>query len=622
MRVLLTISALFIFSFSFSQKIKNTKVESSYDTTSLPFLDDFYLYNNSIDTTLWNIEGGGFLNNGYPISSPSLGVISLDGKQSDGVPYICVDYEATLTPEYSDSIDYFVTKAIDLSSVTSDSSLALSFFWQMGGQSSTNSPELEDGDSLHLYFLKRDSTWVKVWPSTTADSTEIANTTPGDPFQYKFISITDSVNFFHEGFRMNFTTYGAATGPYDVWSIDYIYLDTDRVTDSRLVDLAFNKRPTSLLQNYTSVPISHFKVADESIIADSVFSSMINISNSGLQFLEATAPGNIYETFRDIRIDTLTGINETQFPATDEETKVTWTPDKTTIFNAVSAMDETTPINLRYTISNKTSDTIPHNDTIYGSTYLNNYYAYDDGTAESGLGIFNFGQLAIQYNNLKQDTLEYIDIYFPKMEFNLEFSSINLKVWQSLDGVDGAVATNVIQSLAALVFYEDGLNQFYHYRLTNPIPLEPGIFYIGFEQNIQTRIYIGWDKNIDRSDKVFFQNTFGSWDSYQNTDVSAFGSPMIRPRFGTPDDSEVVSIVETSVNPIIHIFPNPTSDKLKITGNIRYVEVFAITGESIFTQTLSGSDIESINTSNLVDGIYLIKISGEGFSDVQRFVKE
>ena len=492
----------------------------------------------------------------------------------------------------------------------------------MGGLSVNNSPEVDEGDSLHLYFLKRDSTWVKVWPTTKADSTEISNTSPGDPFNYKFISITDSVNFFHEGFRFNFTTYGAATGPYDLWSVDYVYLDTNRVLDSRLVDFAFNKTPSSLLKDYTSMPISHLKEAGPSVIADEVNSSMINISNSGIQFLEATAPGNIYETFRDTRIDTITAINEKQVVGYDEESKVSWTPNKNTIYNAVNLMNDSIPIFLKYMFSNKTSDTIPHNDTTYGGTYLSNYYAYDDGTAESGMGIFGFGQLAIKYNNQKKDILEYIDIYFPKMEFNLEFTAINLKVWKSLAGIDGASETVVLQSVAAIVLYKSGLNKYYHYKLASPISIEPGTFYVGFEQNEQTRIYIGWDKSIDNSDKVYSQSSSGVWDSYQNTDQFAFGSPMIRPRFGYPADLPVVDIVETKLNPIVQVFPNPVTDKLYLTGNARSAELYSLTGELIKSNSLSGKDLETINTADLLSGMYLIKVKTKNYTEVQRFVKQ
>lgn len=591
---------------------------------NLPFIDDFYVYNNSIDTNLWNLEGGTFLNNGYPISSPSTGVITFDGKQSDGVPYAFIDFETTTTPEFSDSIDYLVSKAIDLSAVSTSSNLALSFFWQKGGASATNAPEIEEGDSLHLYFLRRDSIWQKVWPlsSTVIDTLELANTEPGDPFQHKFISITDSTLFFHEGFRMKFCTYGSSTGPYDIWSIDYVYLDTNRVLNSRLLDFAFNKRPTSILNRYTSAPISHIVEKGSSAIADTVFSSMINISDNGSLFLEESAFGNIIETFRNTNIDTIEATNETQFIGVDEETNVIWSPNKATILAGIASANDGDPINLRYTFNNKTPDTIPHNDTIYGSTYLNNYYAYDDGTAESGVGIFDYGELAIQYENFKKDTLTYIDIYFPKMEFNLEFTAINLKVWQSLDGIDGASETEVLQRVSAVVLYKSGLNQFYHYQLASPIILEPGNFYIGFEQNIQTRIYIGWDKSTDHSNKVYFQGSTGVWDTYQSTDQFAFGSPMIRPRFGPPSDSSVVGIETTSIQPIIQIFPNPTSANLNITGNIRTVEITSITGEIILTQQLSGLDIETVNTTDLNSGIYLIKMSGKGFVEVQRFVKE
>lgn len=610
--------SLIIFSIGF-----NLRINAQVDTLNLPFIDDFYSYNSYPDTLKWEKEGGSLLNNGYSISSASYGAISFDGIQSDGVPYAFVDYQPTVIPEFDDSIDFLSTKPIDLSMVTNSSNLAFSFFWQKGGASPSNAPELEEGDSLHLYFFKRDSTWEKVWPlgSNITDTAELSQAKPGDPFNYKFISITDSVKYFHKGFKSKFTTYGAANGPFDLWNVDYIYLDTNRVLNSRILDFAFNKKPTSLLKDYTSAPVTHIIESGEDIISDEVFSSMINISDNGLLFLEDTAFGNVSESFRMVNIDTILAKNEERFIGVDEETKIIWKPNKTSIYNAINTLNDGDPINLESTFINKTPDTIPYNDTIIGSTYLYNYYAYDDGSAESGVGIFNFGQIAIKYNNLKTDTLEYIDIYFPKMEFNLLNTAINLKVWQNLEDVDGASSTDVLLTSASIVRYQDGLNHFYHYKLPSPLILEPGTFYIGFEQNIQTRIYIGWDKSTDHSDKLFFQGSTGEWIDYQSSDNFAFGSPMIRPRFGEPDDDPLLSIVEMSSKPLIQLFPNPTDSELNITGNFSRVMVYNITGKVILEKTTNKKDIETIDVSNLTSGIYVIRLIGENFSDTQKFIK-
>ena len=141
-----------------SQALGTKSQISVLDTISLPFLDDFSKDNIYPDASLW-LDSNAFINRDYPITPPTLGVATLDGASKTGCPY-----DTIITGAGSYPADTLTSKPINLSSLPSDSSVVLSFFWQAKGRG--NDPE--NSDSLILQFRNpsdsnNTTAWRNIW---------------------------------------------------------------------------------------------------------------------------------------------------------------------------------------------------------------------------------------------------------------------------------------------------------------------------------------------------------------------------------------------------------------------------------------------------------------------------
>ncbi len=109
------------------------------DTLELPFFDDFS-YNSPIaNINLWQ-KSSVFVNRTYPINPPTIGVVTLDGLDSNGLAY---DINIS---NFSGFADKLTSHPIDLSNSTNP--LFLMFYYQPQGLG--DNPQTED--SLILEF--------------------------------------------------------------------------------------------------------------------------------------------------------------------------------------------------------------------------------------------------------------------------------------------------------------------------------------------------------------------------------------------------------------------------------------------------------------------------------------
>lgn len=90
--------------------------------------------------------------------------------------------------------------------------------------------------------------------------------------------------------------------------------------------------------------------------------------------------------------------------------------------------------------------------------------------------------------------------------------------------------------------------------------------------------------------------------------------------FIVTDDCATLAIEEKQMTNL-QVYPNPTSGKLKITGNINpvSVEVFDLTGKKV----MNLKNTKSLNLQNLSAGCFFIKITDqEGNNQVKRVIKK
>ncbi len=587
---------------------KNQRIAAqTVDTLSLPFFDDFTkTETGSLNTNIWIEESGVFVNNNFCQNPPNFRVASFDGTNRFGIPYSFLPNTDDISLTVNDFTDNLISKPIDLSTITPTSNLVFSFYWQKGGLTEHHEPT--EVDSLYLYFLDLDSNWVKVWPRSSEQIDAVKDAKNGE-FYSQFISITDT-NYFHKGFQFRFTTFGRATGPWDLWSVDYILLDSNR-TNELIVDFGYSNTPPSLLKEYESMPFQHF--------LDNPIDYLISVTQTKIKSL-SIEPNIVKDStvlIRELVTKTTldsTNIEDTKViqPLTDYE--VTWDFSPSTIATNIEKIkdQEYALIGTTFNLSSSASDTVTSNNSITKETLLANYYAYDDGTAEGGIGIREYGLVAYKYDIKKNDDLTAVSIYFPKIEVNMANTALNIRVWKTLEGIDGATQDELLGSVFSQLIYSDStLNEFFTYTFSSPIPVEAGWIYIGYEQpNSLYRLYVGLDENTNNIDRYYYRSG-GSW----NQDFLAEGvkgSVMIRPKFG---EDPIIGLPKPKIETqeTYQIYPNPTTGVVNIEGNFDQLTVTDLTGKILLK-----SQENQINLDMCSTGMYLIHL----FYGSQKTVKK
>jgi len=276
-------------------------------------------------------------------------------------------------------------------------------------------------------------------------------------------------------------------------------------------------------------------------------------------------------------------------------------PPVQALFNIDYELDTTS-----YIIKHYISDSSDQNPIVDSAIYRQgfyNYYAYDDGTPELGLGLSPTGSsLAYQFTVSMPDTLQGVQMYFNKTLNDVNEIYFKLKVWSDNNGQPGEV---IYEQENVKVAWANGLYHFYPYMLENPI-IVSGTFYVGWEKYTSSFLNIGFDSNNDKSDKIF-SNSVGEWETSQFE-----GALLIRPIVGS---RSVLGISEASSSSItqIKVYPNPASTWFSIAqsdlvnNSELQLDIVNLLGKKVMTQKGIG---QQVNIEKLPSGLYVVKIQG------------
>jgi hypothetical protein len=237
--------------------------------------------------------------------------------------------------------------------------------------------------------------------------------------------------------------------------------------------------------------------------------------------------------------------------------------------------------------------------------------AYDNGTAESGIGINgNPGSYAVQFKLNVADTLRGMQIYFNPVINGANLKLIDLHVWDDSFGKPGKMK----DTLGILPTYSGNLNEFNTYWFETPIRVDattfPGlIFYIGWTQTNGDNLNIGFDRYTNSQEKRFF-NVNGNWE--MSTDANNYGSVMMRPIIGSANP---LNIEKPLAAEQLRIQPNPVTDgnliiKLPaewkdISENTLEVKIVSANGSLVY----SGGFSNPVNVSGLQPGFYMVLLT-------------
>lgn len=547
--------------------------------TGLPFLDDFSQRWYYPDDSKWE-DNFVYINSNFPLDPLSYGVATFDGLDDKGYPY---DFNNATSYGIA---DYLTSRRIDLSSIVD--SVFLSFYYQPQGIGNKPQPE----DSLRVeFFHPIDSIWKRAW-GTKGEAVH--------PFKLVMIPV-DTV-YHTSTFQFRFKNYSTLSGNVDHWHVDYVYLNDNRgASDTVFNDVAIVENNYNMLKNYTAMPWSHYKVDSIGNMADTMH---VKYKNNGTT-TEAVFYKYQVSNENDVQVElypsTLSSKNVGPKSTLDEPHAVNSMPANDFYFPTNNSTVSFFKIK-NYFDLNLTTDFIPKNDTAVTYQVFGSYYAYDDGSAEVGYGVQGVGsKLAHEFTIKKSDTLTALQIYFNPITYNVSAKTFKLTVWSKLNP-ENIIYQETVTFSPNYTFF----NEFETYKLTNPILLNTGKYYFGWEKVSEDLLNVGWDLNKDNSSKVHY-NATGAWatSSYQ-------GSLMLRPVFGTTNDP-VVSLDDnnTAANVNFMIYPNPSNGFVNIKTNIQndnILDVYNVFGKHISTKNIFNINNE-INLNYLKNGVYLIKIT-------------
>jgi hypothetical protein len=550
----------------------STRTSIAADTLSLPFIDDFAQEGIYPNSDLWT-DSNVFVNSTFCDNPPTVGCATFDGIDKFGNRYTL-----SSPPQHCDTL---TSKPLFLGAYASDTTLWLSFYYQPKGTGLSPSSQ----DSLLLYFKDNTGLWVRAWFRT--------NVSAGAAFQRVNVHVNDT-RYLYDGFQFRFMNYGPGNKNSDHWNVDYVYLNRSRYDNDSILDIGFINKPKSILSEYQSMPWTHYS------------SSIPSVSNMNDSVRNIEYPSSSVNYFTNIYDESGNSIfNAFGNDPTGPGHVSHFNPPLNGFTYPSTPADSATFLIKSYTSSNGSLNF--NNDTVLYHQNFFNYYAYDDGSAESTTGLSGTNRkFAAKFNIKAQDTLRGVQIYFNPTSTDVSFRPIHLAVWSSVD-VGSNTANQVYLMIDQFPENIDSINGFATYKYDAPLVVGPGNIWVGFTQSNEsvneTYIGMGVDRNVNNQNNMFI--------SYNNQWYTSpfVGSWMLRPVFGK--DFSLVSTNEISKDNFkFDVFPNPATDKLRFNihnSSINY-ELTDIAGRIVLHGKLISPEV---NVSELSSGIYFVRLKDD-----------
>ncbi len=601
-------------------------IQVAVDTLQLPFMDDFSYFGPYPDDSHW-LDQDVFINNDMADTPPSWGVATFDGLNSKGTAYGGGYGEA----------DNLTSTYINLGNVSED--VYLTYWLQRRGFG--DRPEIQD--SFILEFKDRSGKWqtINKLPGAPANESSSAES----PFRFYSIPVPSA--FKYNTFQFRFRNLSERTGILDVWHLDYVRLDRN-AKDSIFNDIAFTRFPNFILKKYSAMPWRQFMGNEEKELGEKIKVNIWNHfdeaqpANASTAYLWETRTGKpifIKTLFNNLEPNIPNG-----FPIMRTYNLMGDTTGFTNIWaNYIQAMKnpdfenfKQLAFKLEYTFNNTSQNfgegyrkSVENNDNVSRFTTFDNYFSYDDGTAEAGLIAQQGVEVALQYELNKPDTLRAIQFHFPRTTVDIANQRFTIKVW-----VDSLNTTPKYQAFSQRAYYADiffdTLQGFTTYPLVDasgkftPIALKAGKFYIGWEQETAcdgTRcIPVGFDRNSDAM-QYAFRKVGSKWESFPANFPK--GAIMIRPVVGdeTPLATSTDDMQKPSQNFVL--YPNPARDLLNIIPTQGWYEDFQYLLFNSAGQRLKAGALQpQLQVGDLPPGIYFMKIADRHTNQIwnERFI--
>lgn len=594
--------------YSIYDTLEEGNIEDTVWLKNLEFFQDSVLVfeNKVTNKDAYWIDSNVYRNTHFAVNPWTIGVATFDGLKANGFPY-------SINTSIRGYGDYLTSKPINLNGLKLKDSLYFSFLYQPKGfgdaPENINVGSTSKHDSLCLQFYNPTyDKWFSVWSRTVSEIPDIQNKEFVN-FKKVHFKIKDST-FLKNNFQFRFVNYGDLSGSLDHFHLDYVkFRKNSGYQDTLFKDFAIIYPVNSILKKYTSVPWVHFNKSSKKSLSDSIAyfirnGSNVDENNDQSNYLRLYKQGIKFNEFEILGQKLTNGqVNYSKF---------------TNYLSFHNFMDK---INIPYTINeDSTSVTIkanikasftnlPENDSSIFIQKFQDYYAYDDGTAEAAYGLKSAqASVAYKINTLIPDSLIGAYIYFSPSVNDKSKKEFALTIWKDNNGIPGDIIYEDDDFSLHNPLYGNARDHFmaYYFKDFKRFWVDTS-FFIGLRQIDNDYLNIGFDRNTKNISRIFYSLDKTNWNRSQ---VDSVGSLMIRPAFLSNLNSKV-SVDQIVESTDFKVYPNPVSGILFISSIEEQFVITDIQGRQIttFINDSNGLDVSSINS-----GVYFVTAIKSGRS--------
>ncbi|MGI4874734.1 MAG: T9SS type A sorting domain-containing protein [Janthinobacterium lividum] len=587
---------------------------------ALPFFDDFTAPRDGAPSPLrWQAAttaypdpnsgsgfstysgGGAYVSNRLAAEPLTRGTVTLDGLRGNGLAY------SSASASFYSKTDTLTSQPIDLSGVSAGSNVYLSYAWQAG--SLAGSP-VANGSSTPVYltleFLDNVGRWNPIWTYLGANKTT--------KFRQQIFPINQASYLFN-GFRFRFRAAGNQSTSRDAFGVDYVYLNANRAAnDTSFTDIATSRGLSSPLRRYTSMPVWQYNAATTSELNPAMTTTVNNLKVAPATPTPISWTGTVQEL-------TSGGFGPATW-TTGNQPELAGARQDVITGNAASAPlpFSTQARRFRYTLALRTFEpnplTLP-NDTTYRDLELNNYFAYDDGSAEQSFSIpavstGPISYLAVGFDANQADHVSAVRLApifnnIPNAQGGENFANrpITVVVWGDTNGKPDQVLGTATATLANPL---PAGQTFYDVAFKPSIAVPAGRFYVGYGQiaNGQFLLY-GLDLNNQPQANSLFYTQQGTWTGFT---PSTGGSLMLR---AVMNNNVLATQAQQAISARFSLYPNPTATGTAVTVSgpaFRQAALLDVLGRPVWQQPAVEAGQATLQLpATLPGGVYLVQLT-------------
>lgn len=580
-------------------------------TIGLPFMDDFSYDGPATDPNLW-LDREVYVNKTMAVDPPSIGVATMDGLNAYGEPYGGDPGES----------DRLTSTYIDLEGEIGN--VVLSYWVQRRGYG--DKPEA--GDSLRLEFKSSTGDWQRVAAYGGIPASQ--PNTVAEPF--RFYATPVPAAYRHDEFQFRFVNISDRLGVRDNWHLDYIRMSTED-TDSIFADVAFTMPPAYILKDYSAMPWRHFRAQSEALLYDSVDVSVYNHSDQTLNVIPSSVAlveqvttvspfGAPLTLFNGTESNIPNGRTiDRQYSLRGGNFTAIWDTYVAAMFGPNYPDDADLRFRMTYRLNNDSQEEAPgyeavqRNDEVSQVTVFENYFAYDDGTAEQGLVAQEGTEVAVEFEAGLPDTIRAVQFMHPRANEDVSEQEFEILIWigELDDSPDFSMTVNpyyadlsydTIQGMTTYVL-RDASGEL------SPVGIPAGKFYVGWNQvtacTFNRCVPVGYDRNREQGANFTYVDVGQGWNLLDETEKGAL---MIRAVMGAETPISTGTKDEIAQEDFVRVYPNPSRGTL-------YVR--AVAGQALENQLYSlydqsgrlvdrGALQQELDFNDLPSGLYLLQI--------------